>query len=150
MTEPDIQSIRLAMDLAWRDHHHARDQTWKAVSMEAVLAAGLVGVDLQIGHVVATLAAGLLVLLATAFGVLISLHHRRLEIQKFTHILNCEKALGLIRDDLIPPRSVKVPRPLRLVDAFSFKERNTAAFILRMHIALMMFTALYMLARIFL
>ncbi len=39
------ESIRLAMDQAWRDHHHARDQTWKALQIVVVLGAGLVTVD---------------------------------------------------------------------------------------------------------
>ena len=69
MQELEQESIRLAMDQAWRDHHHARDQTWKAVQIEAVLAAGIVGVDFQLGNVGATIAAGVLVIIAAIFGI---------------------------------------------------------------------------------
>ena len=61
MDKPDNETVRLAMELAWRDHHHARDQTWKAVQMEAVLGAGLVTVDAQFGNTIATFAAATLV-----------------------------------------------------------------------------------------
>ncbi|MBW2737280.1 MAG: hypothetical protein JRE64_00235, partial [Deltaproteobacteria bacterium] len=47
MNDPDKESVIAAMDQAWRDHHHARDQTWKALQIEAVLGAGLVTVDAQ-------------------------------------------------------------------------------------------------------
>jgi len=90
------------MELAWRDHHHARDQTWKAVQIVAVLGAGLVTVDAQFGNPVATDAAAILVVLVAFFGILISLHHRKLECRKFVHLMNCEEHLGLRRKDLIP------------------------------------------------
>ena len=35
---PSPESIRTAMSLAWSDHHHMREQTWKALQMEFVLA----------------------------------------------------------------------------------------------------------------
>lgn len=145
MDDIESESIRLAMDQAWRDHHHARDQTWKAVQMEAVLAAGLVTVDAQFHNALATTAAGALVFLASIFGIWISLHHRKLEIRKFTHIMNCEEALGLHRPDLIS--NVELPSKVRLRDAFSLKARNTAAFILRMHLAITFFALVVVVAR---
>jgi hypothetical protein len=146
----DPDSIRLAMDLAWRDHHHMREQTWRALQIEAVLVAGLVGIDWQIRNIYATIAAGLLVLVAAPFGIQITLRHRQGEIRKFTHIINCEEALGLHRDDLLPPRTISIPTSLRLIDAFRPSVSNTSAFILRMHIAIILFSILYVLGRIFL
>jgi hypothetical protein len=148
--EADADSIRLAMDLAWRDHHHMREQTWKALQIEAVLVAGLVGVDWQIQNVYATIAAGLLVLLVAPFGIQITLRHRQGEIRKFTHITNCEEALGLHRDDLIPRAMARIPSPVRFIDAFRPSVSNTSVFILRMHIAIMLFSILYVTGRIFL
>lgn len=146
----DPDSIRLAMDLAWRDHHHMREQTWRALQMEAVLVAGLVGIDWQIQNIYATIAAGLLVLVAAPFGIQITLRHRQGEIRKFTHIINCEEALGLHRDDLLPPNSISLPKSVRLIDAFRPSVSNTSVFILRMHIAILLFSILYVLGRIFL
>lgn len=150
MNEPDAESIRLAMDHAWRDHHHARDQTWKAVQMEAVLAAGLVTVDAQFGSLIATVAAAALVIIVALFGVAISLGHRKVEMQKFHHILNCGAALGLHRDDLISTVgefAVGRPRPMHWYQAFFPIRHSTALFILRMHFAIMAFALVMVCAR---
>jgi hypothetical protein len=134
---PQPESIRQAMDEAWRDHHHARDQTWKAAQMEAVLAAGLVTLDVQFHSVVATSLMGMLVVLSAVCGILISLHHRGVERRKFEHILNCEEALGLHRPNLIS--GVKLPDKLRLRDAFIPSVNNTVVFIIRLHLAILFF-----------
>ncbi len=148
MKKPDAESIRLAMDLAWRDHHHMREQTWRAVQIEAALAAGLVGIDWQIQNIYVTIAAGVLVMVASIFGVLITLHHREGERRKFTHIVNCEEALGLHRKELLPPGTTNLPGPIRFLDAFNPRVQNTSAFILRMHVAIMFFAILYVVGRI--
>jgi hypothetical protein len=146
----DPESIRLAMDLAWRDHHHMREQTWRALQIEAVLVAGLIGIDWQIQNIYATFAAGLLVLIVAPFGIQITLRHRQGEIRKFTHITNCEEALGLHTDDLLPRKTTQLPSSLRFIDAFRPNVHNTSAFILRMHIAIILFSILYVVGRIFL
>ena len=148
MESPDKESIRLAMELAWRDHHHARDQTWKALQSEVALAVGLIGINWQIQNIYATALVGIIVLIAPYLGVLISLHHRKLEIRKFTHIINCEEALGLHRDDLLPKATTQVPLPLRVTDVFRISVRNTAGFILRMHFAVGVFAAIFVITRI--
>ena len=85
MAEPKEDDIRAAMDQAWRDHHHARDQTWKALQMVAVLAAGVVGVDAQFEKPHATLAAAVLTIVGAAFGIAVTLRHRNnVEVLKFT------------------------------------------------------------------
>ena len=63
MDKPDNETVRLAMELAWRDHHHARDQTWKA---EKVLGAELIALVVA-GRAVPT--REVLLELATALGV---------------------------------------------------------------------------------
>ena len=65
---PTEESIRTAMELAWRDHHHARDQTWKTVQIVAVLGAGLLSMDLVNKNLIATAFASVLVIIAAAFG----------------------------------------------------------------------------------
>jgi len=96
------QSIISAMELAWRDHHHARDQTWKALQIEFVIAAAVVGINWAITSVAVGLASGFLLLITTLCGVQITLRHRnRVELTKFRHIMNCEEVLGLRQDGLI-------------------------------------------------
>jgi hypothetical protein len=153
---PDNDTVRLALELAWRDHHHARDQTWRAVQIEAILGAGLVTVDTQFKSAVSTLAASILVVLAALFGILISRHHRALERRKFIHIMNFEKYLGLSRKDLIPSyeddrtSGVKRPEEFSLWAVLNPWQHNTAIFILRMHFAIMLFAIIVLATRLYL
>src|SRR5260370_42362596 len=96
----------------------------------------------------ATIAAGVLVVMSAICGVLISLHHRKLEVRKFTHIVNCEEFLGLHRDDLLPPGTVRLPMEIRLLDVFRPRIRNTSVFILRMHVSILLFALVFVLARL--
>lgn len=159
----DADSVRMAMDHAWRDHHHARDQTWKALQMVAVLGAGLVTVDAQFRNPISTLAAGFLVVVGASFGLAVTRRHRALEIRKFVHIMNCEQWLGLHRDELIPedpgdeslsskPQrvrdgAVRLPRRFSLWDILNIGEHNTALFIARAHTTIALFAMLVVVMR---
>ncbi len=145
MADVTQESIRAAMDQAWSDHQHTRDQTWRTLQIEAALAAGLVSIQAQFENEVATTAAAVLVIVAAISGFAISLHHRKVEIQKFSHILNFEKELGLLQPHLID--GVKPPSEIRLWDVFLFWKGNTALFIMRMHVAIMVFALLFALTR---
>lgn len=70
------------------------------------------------------------------------------EHQKFRYIFNCEKFLGLHRDDLIPPGTLKFPGPIRLMDMFRPSVQNTAVFIFRMHMVILAFAVVYVVARL--
>jgi hypothetical protein len=174
---PDPENLRAAMEAAWRDHHHARDQTWKLLAMVALLAAGLVVLDGRFANFWLTLCAGVLVAIAAACAAGVTLNHRKLERRKFIHIANCEELLGLHRDDVIPlsktgreeygvssegyekrtsravrtdllnDSEVQLPPRLSLGKAFSPRVNNTGVFILRMHLAIIVFAALLVFAR---
>jgi len=151
------------MELAWQDHHHARDQTWKTVQIVAVLGAGLLTVDSEYENAVATTFAAVLVIVASVFGVGITWNHRKLEIRKFIHLMNCEELLGLHRDDIIPlfsnPQEMKekservqdgavaVPHHFKPLDVLNLKKHSTALFILRIHLAIMAFAGLVLVMR---
>jgi hypothetical protein len=145
-TGPDSLSIRQALDIAWREHQHVRDQTWKSVQMVTILAVGLVTVDIRLASTTATVVAGLLVMLLGYWGALITLHHREYQRQKFQEILNCERKLLLI--PTIVPAGVRVPDRMRFWHAFSPYVSHTAAFLLRMHVALMIFGAIFIAFRL--
>ena len=173
---PSEESIRKAMELAWNDHHHARDQTWKTIQIVAVLGAGLITVDFKFESIGATICAAILVVIAAGLGALITWNHRKLERRKFIHLMNCEELLGLHRNDLIPlhpdqklvgfkkssgsplpddedlislikDSEVKVPEKFKLLDIINPFKNNTALFILRMHVAIILFTVLIVLLR---
>lgn len=128
-TEVESASIRQAMDEAWRDHQHTRDQTWKALQTEFLLAVAVVGAAWQTQSTVVIVAAAVLVFVVSLCCIQVSLRHRNsVELTKFRHILNCEEALGLHRPDLIA--DVKMPQPMTFSDAFRWKKANSAVFIL--------------------
>ena len=148
--EPTIElrsSLEKAMESAWKDHHHARDQTWKGLQMEALLAIALIGIDIQsINNSFSKLlliGSGLLILLSIS-GIMITLHHRELEIRKFRHIMHCEDALG-VRPyiDL-----VKLPTPIYIWDIFAFWKSNTVLFIMRMHFTILIFALWFFILRV--
>jgi hypothetical protein len=142
--EPETESIRLAMDEAWRDHQHTRDQTWLALKIELAVAAGVVGANWTANSALLGIASGVLMLITALCGVQITLRHRRVEVTKFNHIMNCEEALGL--RDLIT--DVKRPELISFWDAFKPRKGNTARFILRMHVAILLFSLLFIVWRI--
>jgi disulfide bond formation protein DsbB len=145
-SELDSDSIRLALDIAWREHQHVRDQTWKSVQMVALVAVGLVTTDVRLANTTATIIAGVLVVLSGYWGTKIALHHRAYQIEKFTEIQNCERELNLI--PRIVPDTVKPPRRMTFWDAFSPRVSHTAAFLLRMHIAMMILGVVFIVFRI--
>jgi hypothetical protein len=146
MEHAEPESIRLAMDQAWRDHHHVRDQTWRALPVELVLAAGMVVIGVQFDSPTPTVAAGALLVLCAMCSVGMTLQHRKVEIRKFTHIMNCEEALGLHTPGLIA--NVKLPGPFTVSDALKVWKTNTLLFILRMHIAIALFGVIYVIAKL--
>ena len=134
----DNESIRLAMDQAWRDHQHTRDQTWKALQIEFLVVAGVVGANWHLQSTLVSILAGIFVCIVVLCGIQITLRHRNsVEICKFRHIMNCEEALGLHRNHLIS--GVKPPCPISIRDAFNPKKGNTSLFILRMHLSILGF-----------
>jgi hypothetical protein len=147
MPEPDSESIRAAMRDAWADHHHARNQTWHALQIEFFVVAGVVGANWLLNSAWGTVLSCFLVMVAALSGIQITLHHRnRVEIDKFRHIRHCEEALGLRRGDLID--GVTMPQPIKLWHALCPWKKNTALFILRMHLAIMAFALLFLGARL--
>lgn len=138
MNGAEPESIRLAMDQAWRDHQHTRDQTWKALQIEFFLVASIVAASWQLDSPWVTAFAAAFACVVALCGVQITLRHRNsVELRKFEHIMNCEKALGLHQDCLIS--GVKKPAPMTLSDALNPAKANTAVFILRMHLAILVF-----------
>ncbi len=127
--------------------------------MVAVLGAGFVTVEVQFHNFVATLAAGILVILSAIFTILITINHRKLERRKFIHIMNCEEWLGLHRDDLIPlnrkdeffknkdrmirDSAVAVPKKFEILPVLNPNFQNTSSFIIRMIIAIIIFVVLF-------
>lgn len=135
-------SLEVAMECAWRDHHHARNQTWKSLHVEAILTAALIGINFtsidQKIHYLPVIGSILIVFLSIS-GIMIATHHRELERRKFRHIMHCEDALG-IRDYI---DKVKLPRSIFIWEVFFIWKSNTVLFIMRMHFIILIFAIWY-------
>ena len=141
---PDLKSsLEIGMQLAWQDHHHARNQTWEALKLEALLAIALIGIDISriVSPAIPYIGSTLLFLLATS-GLMITLHHRELERRKFRHIMHCEEALGLRKYI----DGVGMPAPIYIWDIFLFWKSNTILFIMRMHFTILVIAVLFFLS----
>jgi hypothetical protein len=143
-------TYRLMMNIAWKDHLHTRDQTWKSLQIESILAAGLLGIDLKIGneYELATIVIGFLVIASAYFGAKITIHHRLIMIKNFAHISKCEEHLGLIGDVITEFNINDSPSPLKFWHVFDPRKNNTVTYILRMHIAIVLFAFVLILIRI--
>jgi hypothetical protein len=143
----DVGVLLKCLELEWNDHFQTRAQTWRTLQIEAVIAAGLIGIDVRLESATATVGAAVLLVIATTFGALITLRHREVEQVKFKHIIEIERRLGLVGEGAVL-EGVRVPSPIRLVDAAQPRKSNTALFILRMHLTLMAFGILYAASRL--
>ena len=145
-SESKSSSYRLLMEMSWKDHLHTRTQTWKSLQIESFLAAGLLGVDLSMKDEqhLATILIGILVMFASYFGAKISIHHRYVMIKNFDHIKKCEEKLGLTNTIVLESHE---PTEIKLWHAFDPRENNTAVYILRMHIALIIFAIVFVILR---
>jgi len=143
---PDQETLRKALELEWLDHFDMRVQTWRTLQVEASLVVGLIGADFKFEEVWVTIAIGLLISLTTVSGLLITVHHRQAQQLKFEHIIKLEKELGLLVPDFFG--GVQVPRPFVWTDLFHPLRMNTPLFIMRTHLVILVFTIIYVLARL--
>ena len=85
----------------WQDHFHMRDQTWKVLQYSILFFLGVVGLEIKQVEPVFLILAYASVIVTSALGLIIALHHRRREKEKFKIISLHEKELGI--DILIKP-----------------------------------------------
>lgn len=132
------------MDQAWREHQHARDQTWKALQIIIALVAGLVAVEVRFHNAYATVVTALLIIAQSLAGLLIAKHHREYQLLKFTHIMQCEEWLGLRHPQLISG----VAKPLEITwgDLIRPRKPNAVLFIMWMHLWIIAFAVLFAVA----
>jgi len=134
------------MEMQWQDHFQTRNQTWKTLQMDAVLAVGLVGIDWRLQSMYATTVVAILLIVSAFFGALITRRHRGVEIQKLGSIEKVEEILSLNDYDLL--KDFKVPEHNTWLDVININKSNTALFILRTHIIFIMFGITYLIFRL--
>ena len=94
-------AISSNLQTQWQDHFHMRDQTWKVLQYSILFFIGVVGLEIKKVDTVYLILAYAAVFLTSAFGVVIALHHRRRQEEKFEIIAAHERELGI--DTVIKP-----------------------------------------------
>jgi hypothetical protein len=145
--KPSEESLRQQLQLEWQDHAQTRVQTWKTLEIEAGLVLALIGLDIKFNLLWVALGLGVLVILSCISGIAVTIHHRNGQVRKFTHIGRLEKALGLHQPGLLD--DVHPPALFKWTDIFNPKRVNTPLFILRTHIAILLFALVYLGVRIY-
>jgi len=136
----DGDSLRCALDKAWWDIHHSRDQTWRALQIVVAMAAGMIAIDWQLERQAATIAASVLVVIAAVFGVAVAYRHRKaVEERQWQVILKCERDLGI----RYLYAGMREPRMMRWREIWVPWHTSVSLFIIRMQIVLMLFACLY-------
>src|SRR3989442_985439 len=125
--EPTPDTLRQQLDIQWRDHWQVREQTWKALQMVALLLVGYIGSGLKVSDPLLIRAGGVVCMLAACFGMAVTIHHRKIQIKKFTFIYDLEERLGLHQEKLLS--GVKPPQSFSYARIFDFRELANPTFI---------------------
>ena len=96
-----MKAISDYLGTQWQDHFHMRNQTWKVLQYAILFFLGVVGLEIKKVDTILLILSYVALLLTSAFGVVIALHHRRRKKEKFEIIRIYERELGI--DQLIKP-----------------------------------------------
>lgn len=143
--DPDKETLRRALDVEWQDHFQTRRQTWRTLEVAALLLVGFIFADLRLKDVWFVTILGALAAGVSLAGIAVSLHHRKTQVRKFTHIDRLEEALGLHKPGLLD--DVHPPSRLGWRDCLDPRRMNTPLFVLRAHAAIFVFVAVYVVVR---
>jgi len=143
--DTDEGYLSLALHTEWLDHFQTRRQTWKALEISALCLAAFVLAGLRIENTWIVTILGAVVICGSLAGAVMTWHHRKAQVRKFTHIDRLEDALGLHEPGLLD--DVHPPRAFRLSDIVNPRETNTPLFVLRMHLVIVAFTIVYLIGR---
>lgn len=137
-TEPSENAVVARLQIAWQDHHHARDQSWKGLQVVVVAFAAMIGLDLssEIGPDTVAIAGVATVLLALS-GMAITKHHRNsTQVREFSFINNMQRFLGLEREDLLVPEEIYEPEKMKTLDILNPLKNHTVLFMMRAYFAM--------------
>ena len=151
--KPNHEDIRMLMDQAWKDHHHTRNQTWRALQMVAALGVGLIGIDARYSNAYATTAAAVLLSIVAIIGIAITIRHAKVERAKMKTILNCEEKLGIFELELIEKTGLAViptaPQSVNELAKSLFYPSSWSvnSFIAKMHACIILFALIFIIFR---
>ena len=143
---PSDDTLRHQLQIEWQDHFQTRNQTWKTLQIEAAMFLAVIGADIQLNKPWLLIPLCGILLVATFFGIAITIHHRKVQIRNFKFIYIIEKKLGLIQPGYL--EGISEPEEFKWSSIFDFKQIATPTFILVMHLLVLIFTIAYIMVRI--
>lgn len=146
MDQPSEETLRQQLQIQWQDHIQTRNQTWRTLQIEAAIFLAIIGADVTLDNPLTLVPLGGVLLVATIFGMAVTIHHRKVQIQKFQFIFMLEEKLGLHQPGYMEGASK--PAEFRWSRIFDFKKIATPTFILVMHILILLFVTVYIFLRI--
>ncbi len=143
---PSQETLRQQLDIQWRDHFQTRTQTWWALQIVTAMLVGIIAADFKLNNPLALIPLGGIMFAATAFGIAITIHHRRIQILKFSFIHMLEEKLDLHKPTYMD--KVKPPEPFSVKGIFDLRNMPSPTFLLLCHILLFIFAGVYILIRL--
>jgi hypothetical protein len=133
------EDISQDLQTQWQDHFHMRNQTWKVLQYSILFFLGVIGLEIKGVDSLVLVIGYVAVILTTLSGVIIALHHRRREKEKFAMIQIYERELEL--DVLIKPVLEKAHKGIS-------GRVNTSNYIVAMQIAVLAVSLILLIKRI--
>ena len=143
---PSEETLRHQLEVQWQDHFQTRNQTWRTLQIEAAMFLAIIGADFKLSNPWLLIPLGSVLLISVIFGISITIHHRKVQIQKFKFIYMLEEKLLLHSPGYM--EGAFKPEEFNWKDIFDFKKIATPTFILIMHLLLLVFAMFYIILRI--
>jgi disulfide bond formation protein DsbB len=145
-TNPSEETLRHQLEIQWKDHFQTRRQTWKALQINALLLLALIIAAFNSTDPWLLISLGIVYIISALAGVSVTIHHRKVEIQKFQFIYMLEEKLLLHQSGYMS--GIVKPSEFKWKNIFNLKRLSTPTFILMMHILLFIFAFIYIILRI--
>lgn len=149
LKSPSEEVLKEQLNLQWQDHIQTREQTWKTVQIEIAVLAAIIAADFKTENVVLLLVLSLVMSISSLFGFLVTVHHRKIQLQKFKYIHLLEEKLGLHNEGYMDDLKKNVTADFSLNHFLFSKTTSTPAFIAWMHILMFCFIWIYVSFRLF-
>ncbi|WP_035241944.1 hypothetical protein [Desulfobacter vibrioformis] len=143
---PSEETLHLQLQIEWQDHIQTRNQTWKTLQIDAAIFLAVIGADIKLNNPWLLIPLGGVLFVSTIFGIAVTIHHRKVQVQKFQFIYMLEEKLGLLKDGYLS--GIKKPDEFKWGNIFDFERMRTPTFILVMHLLLLIFMMIYIVLRI--
>ena len=143
---PDKETLRHQLEIQWKDHFQTRQQTWKPLEIQAAILLAVIAADVKLNNLSVLIVFVILLGISTVFGIFVTVHHRKVQIQKFLFIHTIEEKLGLHNPGYMD--GIHKPEQFKWIKVLDPRKLATPTFILLMQIMILVFSIIYIIVRI--